>query len=80
MINPGYTAAIRQDGPWWIGWIEEFPGVNSQGATRDELISNLQEALAEAIALNREEVRRAAGESFEEVAIQPRSEATSSDT
>jgi predicted RNase H-like HicB family nuclease len=71
MITPGYTAVIRQDGPWWIGWIEEVPGVNSQGATRDELIDNLHEALREAIEMNREDARKAAGEAFEEVAIQP---------
>ncbi|MBW3596117.1 MAG: type II toxin-antitoxin system HicB family antitoxin [Planctomycetes bacterium] len=71
MATTGYTAVIRQDDPWWIGWIEEIPGVNSQGATRDELLSNLREVLAEAIEMNREEARRAAGESFEEVAIGP---------
>lgn len=71
MIAPSYNAVIRQDGPWWIGWIEEVPGVNSQGATRDELIANLQEALGEALELNRDEARRAAGESFEEITIQP---------
>lgn len=71
MISPGYSAVIRQDGPWWIGWIEEVPGVNSQGATRDELISNLREALVEALEMNREDARKAAGESFEEVKIQP---------
>lgn len=71
MIHAGYTAAIRQDGPWWIGWIEEVPGVNSQANTREELLSNLREALAEAIEMNREDARRAVGQSFEEVAINP---------
>jgi len=71
MINAGYTAVIRQDERWWIGWIEEVSGVNSQAATREELIANLREALAEAIAMNREDARKAAGASFEEVAIQP---------
>jgi predicted RNase H-like HicB family nuclease len=71
MATPNYNAVIRRDGEWWIGWIEEVPGVNSQGATREELLSNLREALAEAIELNREDARIAAGESYEEVAIQP---------
>ena len=48
----GYTAVIQQDGPWWIGWIEEVPGVNSQGKTRDELIENLRDALDEALQMN----------------------------
>jgi predicted RNase H-like HicB family nuclease len=69
MLPNGYTAVIRQDGSWWIGWIEEVPGVNSQGATRDELLANLREALVEAIEMNREDARNAAGETFEEVTI-----------
>ncbi len=32
-----YTAVIKQASGWWIGWIEEIPGVNSQGKTRAEL-------------------------------------------
>jgi len=71
MAERGYTAVIRQDGDWWIGWIEEVSGVNSQGATREELIANLREALAEAVEMNREDARKAAGALFEEVAIQP---------
>jgi predicted RNase H-like HicB family nuclease len=71
MTAPNYNAVIRRDGQWWIGWIEEVPGVNSQGATRDELLDNLREALAEALELNREDARRAAGEDYEEVVIQP---------
>ena len=66
-----YTAVSRRDGRWWIGWVEEVPGVNSQGETREELLSNLREALAEAIEMNREDARKAAGEQFEEVALQP---------
>lgn len=50
-----FTALIKHDGPWWIGWIEEIPGVNSQGETREELLENLSSALAEAIEMNREE-------------------------
>jgi len=65
-----YKAVVRQGGKWWIGWIEEIAGVNSQGETREELLDNLRDALSEAIELNREEARGAAGISFEEVAIQ----------
>lgn len=66
-----YTAVIRRDGRWWIGWVEEVPGVNSQGETREKLLSNLREALAEAIEMNREDARKAAGEQFEEATLQP---------
>mgnify|MGYP002626158472 CR=1 FL=1 len=71
MTATPYNAVIRKDGSWWIGWIEEVPGVNSQGTTRDELLSNLREALSEALEMNRAAARTAAGNSYEEVAIQP---------
>jgi len=44
-----YTAVVQQDGEWWIGWVEEVPGVNSQGQTREELLDNQRDALEEAI-------------------------------
>lgn len=42
-----YTAVIKQNGSWWIGWIEEVPGVNCQETTKEELLESLQEALRE---------------------------------
>ena len=64
-----YTAVVRQDGPWWIGWVEEVPGVNSQGQTREELLENLRDALQEALEMNRAEARAAVGGPFEEVSL-----------
>lgn len=65
-----YTAVIRQSGDWWIGWIEEVPGVNVQEKTREELVEALSECLSEALEINREEARGAVGEGFEEVVIE----------
>jgi predicted RNase H-like HicB family nuclease len=53
-----YNAVIQQDGDWWIGWIEEVPGVNSQGRTREELLENLQDALEEALEMKRQRCQR----------------------
>lgn len=64
-----YTAVIHRDGAWWVGWIEEIPGVNSQGASREELLANLRSALAEALEMNRASARSAAGLDFEEIRI-----------
>jgi predicted RNase H-like HicB family nuclease len=64
-----YTAVIQQHEKWWIGWIEEIPGVNSQGATREELVENLQSALEEALEMNRADARAAATGAYEEVSI-----------
>ena len=68
-MGVAYNAVIQQHGDWWIGWIAEVPGVNSQGRTREELLENLQDALEEALEMNRADARAAAGGVFEEVSI-----------
>jgi predicted RNase H-like HicB family nuclease len=60
-VNKSYTAVIQQDGEWWIGWIEEIPGVNCQESSREELIKTLQVTLREALELNRKEALAAVG-------------------
>jgi predicted RNase H-like HicB family nuclease len=64
-----YTAIVQQAEDWWIGWVEEVPGVNSQGRTREELLENLRDALEEALEMNRADARAAAKGAFEEVSI-----------
>ena len=64
-----YTAIIQRDERWWIGWIKEIPGVNSQGKTRQELVPNLESALAEALEMNRAEAVNAAVGDYEEVTV-----------
>jgi predicted RNase H-like HicB family nuclease len=61
-----YTAVLKKSDQWWIGWIEEVPGVNCQERTREELIESLRTTLREAIELNRKDARDAAGDGFEE--------------
>jgi predicted RNase H-like HicB family nuclease len=68
-MDSRYTAVIQQDGEWWIGWIEEIPGVNSQGQNREELLENLQSALREAIEMNRADARAAAKGAYQEESI-----------
>jgi len=68
-MTSNYTAVMQQEGEWWIGWVEEIPGVNSQGRTRQELLENLHDALEEALEMNRAEARAAASGAFEEVSI-----------
>lgn len=64
-----YTAIVKQDGDWWIGWIEELPGVNCQESSRDALLETLRITLHEALEANRADARSAASEDFEEVRI-----------
>ena len=64
-----FSAVIRQDGDWWIGWVEEIPGVNAQERTREELMEALGEALNDILELNREDARKQMEGDYEEVAI-----------
>jgi predicted RNase H-like HicB family nuclease len=59
-----YTAVIKKEDDWWIGWIEEIPGVNCQERTKEELIESLRITLKEALELNRQEALSAAGGEF----------------
>jgi predicted RNase H-like HicB family nuclease len=51
-MNQTYTAIIQQRGDWWIGWIEEIPGVNCQEKTREQLLDTLRITLLEALEFN----------------------------
>ena len=71
-----YTAVIKEDGDWWIGWVQEIPGVNCQESSRDELLVSLRETLAEAIELNRDKARKAADADFSIETLTLRNERT----
>ena len=68
-MEQNYTAVVKQEGEWWIGWIEEIPGVNCQEASREELLKSLRVTLGEALEFNRAEARSAAGGEYEELPI-----------
>ena len=40
-----FTAVIEKHGRWYIAYVEEIPGVNTQGRTLAETRENLKEAL-----------------------------------
>ena len=52
-----FTAVFEQDGDWWVGYVEELPGANTQGRTLEEARENLKEAVALVIEANRELTR-----------------------
>jgi predicted RNase H-like HicB family nuclease len=68
-MSQTYKAVVKQDGEWWIGWIEEVPGVNCQERTRDELLESLRITLSEALEMNRADAKEAAGKDYEELTI-----------
>ena len=59
-----YTDVIKQDDDYWVGWIEEVPGVNCQEETREKLIESLRITLREAIEFNREDAQLAEGQGY----------------
>ena len=49
-----FSAIIEKIGDYYIGYIEELPGVNTQGKTLDEVRDNLREAIELIILSNSE--------------------------
>ena len=49
-----FTSVIEKRGRWYVAYIEEIPGVNTQGRTLAEARRNLREALTLVIEANRE--------------------------
>lgn len=47
------TAVFRQVPEGYIGFVEELPGANTQGATLEEARANLQEAVTMVLEANR---------------------------
>lgn len=70
-MNNIYTAVVKQDGKWWIGWIEEIAGVNCQEVSREELLETLKVTLREALEFNRQDALSAAGKQYhvEQIAV-----------
>ena len=64
-----YTAVVKQDGDWWIGWIAEVPGVNCQESSLETLRKSLRTALREAIDQNRNDALAAAGSDYQEETV-----------
>ena len=68
-MNQTFTAVVKIEGEWWIGWVEEVPGVNCQERSRDELMKTLRVTLMEALEMNRADAREAGGKGYEELSI-----------
>jgi predicted RNase H-like HicB family nuclease len=49
-----YTAVYKKVKGWYVGYVEELPGANTQGRTLKEVRENLQEAVELILQANRE--------------------------
>ncbi len=68
-MNNKYTAIIKNESDWWIGWIEEVPGVNCQERTREALLQTLEITLQEALEFNKQDAISAAEGKYQEELI-----------
>ena len=49
-----FTGVFEKVGEWYIGYVEELPGANTQGKTLEEARENLREAIELILISNRE--------------------------
>ncbi|KOR30011.1 hypothetical protein TI03_00705 [Achromatium sp. WMS1] len=68
-MNREFTAIINQDGDWWLGWVEEVPGANTQEKTKEALIESLKEAAQDILELRCIEARKQIDGDYEEMRI-----------
>ena len=54
-----FSAAYIKQGKWYVGYVEEIPGVNTQGRTLAETKENLKEALVLVLEANKAIAHRA---------------------
>jgi len=53
-----FTAIVERDGPWFVAYCAEVPGANGQGASREECLASLREAIALILEHRRDESLR----------------------
>jgi predicted RNase H-like HicB family nuclease len=62
-----FTAVIQKKGRWYVAWVEEIPGVNTQGKTLAEARRNLKDALRLILEENRRLAARPSADARREV-------------
>ena len=62
-----FTAVIQKKGGWYVAWVEEIPGVNTQGKTLAETRRNLKDALRLILRENRKLSSRSTGNALREL-------------
>jgi predicted RNase H-like HicB family nuclease len=66
-VTREFTAVIQKKGNWYIAWVEEIPGVNTQGRKLTEARRNLKEALLLILEENRRLVTKSSAGARREV-------------
>ncbi len=64
MKSRNFTALFKKVGKFYAAWVEEVPGVNTQGKTLNEARENLKEALMLVLETQRHIVQKEAGAGY----------------
>ncbi len=56
-----YRVTLVESDEGWAVWCDALPGCCSQGATREEALANIRDAIAEYLAAKTEEINADAG-------------------
>jgi predicted RNase H-like HicB family nuclease len=57
-MKRGFTSVIEKRGKWYVAYVEEIPGVNTQWKTLAEARRNLKDALKLILEANRDLLSR----------------------
>ncbi|MHA1300642.1 MAG: type II toxin-antitoxin system HicB family antitoxin [Candidatus Helarchaeota archaeon] len=57
-MDLAFTAIYEKVDDWYIGYVEELKGVNTQGKSLDEVRENLREAIELILIANKESVQK----------------------
>jgi len=53
-----FTAVFEKADDWYIGYVEELPGANTQGRTLEEAQENLEEAIELILKTNKRLIKK----------------------
>ena len=57
-MERAYNAVFRKANGWYVGYVEELPGANTQGKTLEETRENLREAIELILKANRDLLKK----------------------
>lgn len=57
-MQTSFTAVYKKVKNWYVGYVEELPGANSQGKTLKETRENLREAIEMILQANRDLMKK----------------------
>lgn len=57
ILKNTFTAVFEKVGKWYLGFVEEVPGANTQGKTLKETRKNLKEAVRLILSSNRKLIK-----------------------